>query len=177
MAARFRFLYVLAISSVCLLATLRAVSRGVNPVHPLFVNVLEFNHNSKDNILEVSCKMYFDDFENALKASYKIPVDITHPKDVKALEKMMFEYIQKHLQLKINGKAVQLQYVGYEKENEALWTYIQVNNVTAVKKLEISNNLMYELYNTQISIMHAAVGGVRKSTKINNPDTQASFDW
>jgi hypothetical protein len=146
-------------------------------IHPFYVSVTEFNHNTKDKTIEISCKMFAEDFENALKTQFKTNVDISHPKDPKVLEKLVFEYLQKHLQLKVNGKPVSLQFVGYEKEEEAVWTYLQVNNVASLKKIEITNNILYEAYNTQISIMHASEGGNRKSTRLVYPDTQASFEW
>lgn len=147
------------------------------PAHPLYVSVTEFNYNTKENLLEVSCKMFADDCESTLRQQTKTNVDITHPKDVKQLEKLLNDYIQKHLQLKLNGKSVIMQYVGYEKENESVWCYLQVSDVKPVKKLEVTNSLLYDMYNTQISIMHAVVGGNRKSIRINNPDTGAVFEF
>jgi hypothetical protein len=149
--------------------------RGIS-LHPFFVSVTEFNHNQKEKTLEISCKMFAEDFENALKTQFKTTVDFSHPKNKQA-EKYVFEYLQKHLQIKINGKAVNYHFVGYEKEEEAVWGYLQVNNVPTVKKIEVTNNILYEVYNTQISIMHATVGGSRKSTRLIYPDTQASFEW
>jgi hypothetical protein len=145
--------------------------------HPFFVSVTEFNQNQKDKTLEISCKMFADDFESTLKAQYKTIVDVTHPKDSRQVDKFVFDYLQKHLQLKINGKQVNFQFIGYEKENEAVWCYLEVNNVAGIKKLDINNNLLYEMYDTQISIMHASVGGNRKSTRLVYPDTSASFEW
>ena len=145
--------------------------------HPFFVSVTEFNHNQKEKSVEISCKMFADDFENTLKNQYKTVIDITHPKDPKQVEKYVFEYLQKHLQVKINGKAVTLQFIGYEKEEEAVWGYLQVNNVPVVKKIEVMNNVLYEANTLQTSIMHATVGGARKSTRLMYPDTTAVFEW
>ena len=145
--------------------------------HPMYVSVTEFSHNQKENILEISCKMFADDCEATLRQQNKINVDITHPKDGKQLEKMLHDYIQKHLQIKVDGKAAALQWVGYEKENESVWCYLQANDIKTVKKLEISNSLLYDQYNTQINIMHAMVGGNRKSIRINYPDKTAQFDF
>jgi hypothetical protein len=149
----------------------------VGSYHPLYVSDTEFNHNLKEKSLKIRCKLFADDFENTLKNQYKTPIDIAHPKDVKQLEKYIYEYLQKHLQLRINGKAVTLQFIGYEKEEEAVWGYLQVNNVPQVKKIDVMNDLLYEFNNTQISIMHATVAGARKSTRLVFPDTQASFEW
>ena len=146
-------------------------------LHPFFVSVTEFNHNQKENILEISCKLFADDFESTLRAQHKTTIDITHPADAKQMETIINDYMQKHLKLKINGKPVSVVFVGYEKEKEAVWCYLQVNNVSAVKTLEVKNDLLYEMYNTQIGIMHAVVSGVRKSTRINYPDTNAVFEW
>lgn len=152
-------------------------SQPLPKMHPLYVSVTEFTHNSKEGIIEISCKMFADDCESMLRQQSKVNVDITHPKDVKQLEKIMNDYIQKCLQLKADGKPVILQWVGYEKENESVWCYLQVNDIKAFKKLEVTNSLLYDQYNTQISIMHATVGGNRKSIRINYPDKNAQFDF
>lgn len=170
----------LGVVGLCWLAALLPASpppRLAKSTHPFYVSVTEFNHNAKEGIIEISCKMFADDCENTLKQQTKTNVDITNPKDVKQLEKILNDYIQKRLQLKVDGKPVVLQWVGYEKENESVWCYLQVNDIKTVKKLEITNSLLYDLYNTQIGIMHATVGGSRKSIRINYPDKGARFDF
>ncbi|MBE7171733.1 MAG: hypothetical protein INR73_14185 [Williamsia sp.] len=154
-----------------------ASGQSSGEAHPLYVSVTEFNHNPKESIIEISCKMFADDCEATLRQQSKTNVDITHPKDVKQLEKIMNDYIQKNLQLKVDGKPVLMQWVGYEKENESVWCYLQVNDIKALKKLEITNSLLYDLYNTQISIMHASVGGNRKSIRVTYPEKKAQFDF
>ena len=36
-------------------------------LHPLYIAVTEINHNAKDKILEVSCKVFTNDFETVLE--------------------------------------------------------------------------------------------------------------
>jgi len=145
--------------------------------HPFYVSVTEFNHNQKENTLEISCKLYADDFENTLKTQYKTVVDISNPKDTRQVEKLVYDYLHKRLILKINGRPATTQFVGFEKENEAVWCYLQVNNVAQLKKLEITNSLLYEMYDTQIGIIHAMAGGARKSIRLIHPHTNAVFEW
>lgn len=146
-------------------------------LHPFYVSVTEFNHNQKESALEISCKLFADDFESTLKTQYKTVVDISNPKDTRQVEKLVYDYLQKHLMLKINGRPAITQFVGFEKENEAVWCYLQVNNVTQLKKLEVTNSLLYEMYDTQIGIMHAMAGGARKSIRLIHPDMNAAFEW
>ena len=147
------------------------------PVHPFFVSVTEINHNASQATLEISCKLFIDDFENALKNQYKFKIDLADPKDQKQLEKLIFDYMQKHLQIKINDKPVALNFVGFETESESVWCYLEVKQAPQIKSLAVSNDLLYESHSTQMSIIHALAGGNRKSTKLVNPEKQVVFQW
>jgi hypothetical protein len=80
--------------------------------------------------------------------------------------------------LKIDNKAVTLEFVGFEKENDALWSYFEVQHITvAPKKIDVVNSILYEAYDKEINLMHVSVGGDRKSTRLNYPDKEASFSF
>lgn len=145
--------------------------------HPFYVSVTEINHNAADKNLEISCKIFTDDFETVLAKNYNTRVDLWHPKNKEQTDKLITDYIRKHLVIKLDGKPINLEYVGFERENEAVWSYLQVTNVGAPKKVEIMNNILYDTYNEEINIMHVSVGGNRKSTKLNYPDVSASFEF
>jgi hypothetical protein len=40
--------------------------------HPIFVTVTEIEQNIKEKSVEISCKIFTDDFEKALRAAYKL---------------------------------------------------------------------------------------------------------
>ena len=143
--------------------------------HPFYISVTEINQNAKDKILEISIKVFAEDLEETLKKDYKAPVDLSLAKDKVALDKVIPDYINKHLALVVDGKPVRLTYVGYEKERESAYCYFQVDNVSSVKKLDITNSILYDFNGDQISIMHVVLNGKRQSVKLNNPDRQASF--
>ena len=145
--------------------------------HPIFVSVTEIEHNAKDKILEISCKIFTDDFEKTLRQAYKTYVDLLKPKDKNAMNKLVADYVQKHLQLKVNGTPATLQFLGYEQDEEGIISYYQVNNIATVKKLDIINNILFEYKKEQLSIIHTTVNGNKQSTKLLNPDDKASFEF
>jgi hypothetical protein len=151
-------------------------NRGM-PLHPLYVTVTEINHNAKDKTLEISCKIFTNDFEAALEKALHVKTDLSEPKDKKAADKSVSDYIQKHLQIKADGKPVTLEFVGSEKETDATWSYFQVSNIAIVKKLEITNRLLYETFEGEINLMHVTVSGNRKSEKLTNPETNVIFEF
>lgn len=145
--------------------------------HPFFISVTEISHNATDKNLEISCKIFTDDFETALSKGSSSKIDLFNPKDKQAVEKQIAAYIRKHLAVKLDNKPVTLEFVGFERENEAVWSYFQVSNTPAPKKIDINNDLLYDSFNQQINLMHISVGGNRKSTKLNYPDASASFQF
>ena len=143
--------------------------------HPIFVSVTEIEHNAKDKTLEISCKIFTDDFEKTLRQVYKTQVDLLQPKDKTAMNKLVSDYVQKHLQLKADGKPVVLQFLGYEQQEEGIVSFYQVNNIVAVKKLDIIDNILFEYKKQQINILHITVNGKRQSTKLTNPEAKTAF--
>ncbi len=72
--------------------------------------------------------------EKTLANNYKAKVDLTTPADKNEANRLVKEYVKSHLLLKIDNKAVTLEFVGFEKENDALWSYFEVKNITAAPK-------------------------------------------
>ena len=140
------------------------------PLHPIYVSVTSIEHNAKEKTLEVSCKLFTDDFEKVLRNIYKSSVDLINPKDRSAMDKLINNYVQNHLQIETDGKTVTLKYLGYEQEEEGITSYYEAVNINQVKNISIKNNLLYEYQTEQIGLIHITVEGIRKSTKLNYPN-------
>ncbi len=146
-------------------------------VHPLHVSVVEINHNATDKTLEISCKLFTDDFETILGKTYHVKIDLINPPDRAAMEKLVNDYIHKHLTIKADGKSVPFSFIGYEKDNDAIYSYFQVDNIPTVKQIVVKDDIMHEMYTDQINLLHVIVGGVRKSTKMDYPVTEGKISF
>ena len=146
-------------------------------VHPIFVSVTEIEHNATAKTLEISCKIFTDDFEKTLRLHYPSKIDLLNEKMKAPMGIIVNGYIQKHFSIKVDGKNVPLQFIGFEQQEEGIISYFQANNIAAVKKIEVFNNLLYEYSNQQMGIIHSIVNGIRKSSKLNNPESNVGFEF
>ena len=146
-------------------------------LHPFHVSVVEINHNPADSVMEISCKIFTDDFERILVKNYKSKVDLINPPDRKATDKLVYDYIKTHLLVKADDKSQTLSYLGFERDNDAIYVYVEITKIPAVKKVEVSTTLMYDLFDDQTNLVHVMVGGNRKTTKLEYPSKQASFQF
>ena len=147
----------------------------VSRMHPFYISVTEVNENTKEKTLEISCKLFADDLEQTLNKNYKTTMDISAEKYKVAADKLIPDYINRHLSLTVNGKPSKLNYVGFEKDKESVYCYLQIDQVSSIKRIDISNSLLHDFNTSEINIMHITVNGHRQSTKLEYPNTQANF--
>lgn len=143
--------------------------------HPYYVSVTELKYKEEDKTLQVSCRTFTNDLEIALKKIYKKPIDLLHPKDKAVVEKTVAHYMLDHLKINVNGKPQTLDFVGYEKEEEAIWSYFEIKGVELPKTLKIENSILYDFLPQQVNMVHADVKGNKQSSKVTNPDKEISL--
>jgi hypothetical protein len=153
------------------------VNINMSNKHPVFMSVTEIEHNAKAKTLEISCKLYTDDFEKTLRANYKTKIDLIDEKVHAQMEKYVNDYLKKRLQINADGNQTKLKYIGFEKIDEAVYVYYEAQNIATVKKIDVKNSILYDYKATQISLIHATVNGKRQSTKLINPEVNASISF
>ena len=142
-------------------------------LHPFYVSVTDINHNQKTKSLEISSKIFFDDLESDIEKENNLRIDILKPQNKELINDLIAKYLKKHIQIKVNGKITSLKYLGYEIQEEAIWCYLEANNINKVSTIEIDNHVLYNLHKEQINMMNVMVNGKRQSIKLDNPVSKA----
>jgi hypothetical protein len=157
--------------------TAKSAVVNVKNLHPLHLATVEIEHNATDKTIEITCKTFWDDFQNILGKINKTTVDLSNDKDRENKNKWIFNYIKSNLQITIDGKLVSLSFVGFEQEDQVVFSYLEVSNIPSIKNVSITNTLMHDLFDDQVEIIHVIVNGKRQSTKLEFPRKEASFSW
>lgn len=143
--------------------------------HPFYVSVTELKYNASKKNIEISCKMFTNDLEDALKKTNGKSIDVLNPTNKAEVEKVIFDYISKRLSITINGKTRTFKYIGYEKEEEAIWVYLEITACENPIVFAVDNKLLFDYLKEQINIVHCEVGTFKESRKLTNPDSGISF--
>ena len=146
------------------------INLGAGLKHPLHVSTTEVSFNAKEKSLEVSCRIFTDDFESILVKLYKQKTDLSEPTMKAKMDEIVKKYLISHLQIKVNGKPMALKYIGFEIDHEATNIYLEVDKVSSVKTAEVTSTILYDQFDDQMSIVHLVNGKLRKSSKILFPD-------
>lgn len=143
--------------------------------HPFYLSVTEIKYNSKSKSTEIACKMFTNDLEDALKKTTGKKIDLINPVNKEETGKILFEYIEKRLKINTNQKPQKLNYIGFEKEDDVIWTYMEIKNSDQPKTIFIENKLLYDYLKEQINIVHVEAGKYKESGKVTYPDYILQF--
>lgn len=146
--------------------------------HPFFISMTDVNFNNNSQELEVSIRIFTDDFENTLRKHHSdVNIDIAHPANKTQMNAFVNDYIQKNVSFVVNGKPAVMSFAGYEQEQESIWTYFEVRNVSSVQKIAVVNTLLHDYNTNQINLIHVKANGKEANGKLNFPDSKADFSF
>jgi hypothetical protein len=143
---------------------------GFKVKHPFYLGVCHFKHNTAENNLEASVKLFANDFEDALKKTFKKPVDVLNGVKNKEVNSFIEQYVKQHLNVKVNALKLECTYLGYEIEKEVVWIYLEYKAVKHIKSVEITNSLLYDFFPGQTHIIRLDCNNTERSSKISMPD-------
>lgn len=148
-----------------------------NDIHPIHISNTEINYNSKDKNVEITCRIYTDDFESALVKMFKQKADFSAKDADVQLRERVKKYLNVNLNILIDNKKTDLSLLGFEVDHEAVNVYLEYAQATSPKSFIVQNSILYEIYDDQMSIIHVIVGGKRNTKKINFPDKKEHFEF
>ncbi len=158
----------------CVFASTVTPEKHVVNTHPIHVSTTNISFNKQDNKLEIICTIFTDDFEAALVKQYNKKTDLNKTEMHSAMDVLVKNYIASHLQIKVSPSALPLNYLGFEINKEATDVYFESDEIAPVKKIDVDDSLLHNLFDDQINIVHITVNGIRKSEKLDYPDRKIS---
>jgi hypothetical protein len=144
-------------------------------VHPFYISMTDINYNTNNKTLEVSVRIFTDDLEECLRRTCNCKVELMKPVDKPGMDKLVSAYINNHLQVKIDGQPATLVYAGYQQEDGSTWSYFEVKNVPAIKKLQVNNWLLHDYKTEQVNMVHVKANGLEKTEKLDYPQRVLNF--
>lgn len=141
--------------------------------HKFYVSVSQVDYIAKDNTVQITSRLFYDDLQKALQERYDtgIKVDKTYPQD--KLDGFIKRYVDQKLKVLIDGKQVNLNYLGHEDENDYVVCYIEILNVSEMNRIEIENTLLMDVFPQQKNIVHVRVGKIEKSFMLTQNNDKA----
>lgn len=132
-------------------------------IHKFYVSVTQIDFVPKKQRVEITSRIFIDDFEKVLKNKYKKDAFLATKKQIPDAEKYVAQYLEDKIRISINSKQVKLDYLAMEIEDDVLICYLRVPFSEKITTFEIFNSVFTELFPEQKNIVHTDINGNKKS--------------
>lgn len=124
-----------------------------NEKHEYYVSVTEVKYAKEEQSLQIVSQIFINDFEKLLRERYDESITLEPDSDSNLVENYMQRYIADKLKIKINGNAVNFKFIGKEYKDDIAYCYLEIENVTAVQSLEVTNRILFDILPEQQNIV------------------------
>lgn len=139
--------------------------------HAFYVSVYGVSFDVDRQEVKIVCKVFTNDLEDAVKKENAIrALSINSASDQKTRGKIV-NYIVQKTKITLNNKPKMLVFDKFSWEGDGITEttlcHFIIKNVSSVKTFGIDTNLLTELYDDQVNIVHVRIGGTRKALNLD----------
>lgn len=157
-----------------LLASLFVLTAFKTGAHEFYLSVTEIEYKEEKQSLQIITRVFTDDFEEVLRKRFDDDIRLSLDSEEGPVEEMTEKYLNQKLQINIDGKTLQLNYLGKEYDSDQVILYIEVEDVTTFSEIEVNNAILTDLFDDQKNVVHVKVNGITKSMLLQkNSDNQS----
>ena len=128
--------------------------------HKYYVSTTLMDFDSKTKSFEITLKVFYDDLEMDLKLDSK---EIDYIEDYDYLNEIYKLYLHQNFQISSNNRVVLVNYLGFEKKQDQINFYMEINSDLFGQSIDIKNTILYKSFPKQKNIILIRKGKFRKS--------------
>lgn len=125
------------------------------PPHKFHVSKCLVEFNEQEQALQMSMHIFLDDLEEALKRKGADDLFICTKMEAENAETFIAQYIATNFVLEVNGEPLAFEFLGKEpsEDLQGVWCYMEILNVSSLKDLKITNNILLEVFDDQKNVI------------------------
>mgnify|MGYP000958380453 CR=1 FL=1 len=146
--------------------------------HRYYFSLSEMKVDTQKKSVELSCKLFTDDVEDALFKLNHSKVDLASSEKNKQVQLQVETYLHERFKIMINGSPVSLHLIGFEVENDVVWFYLEstlTSKASGTAKIKITNSLLYDFLPDQTNLVHITYNDKEQTEKLVNPEKEVEF--
>ena len=133
--------------------------------HKFYLTVTQVSYSEKDKALQLTSRIFIDDFNALLKERYGVEARLGSQDENPIAVDLVAKYFSEKLVIWLDQTKVPFTVLGYKKDNDVLVYFLEAKAPQFMKaqQLEIFNNFLIDLYETQQNVVHLKLRGEKKS--------------
>jgi len=158
------------LSFLCLLLIMPMLALGV---HKHYISLTKVDFIKEKEVIQVTMKFFIDDIELALENRHGEAMELTTKEENKMADKFLEGYIRQKFTVWVNEEEKAYSYLGKEYENNEVFFYLELKNISDIKTIEVQNSMLFEEFEEQQNYIKLKIENVKKTfilVKANNKE-------
>ncbi|WP_242155363.1 DUF6702 family protein [Aestuariivivens sediminis] len=136
---------------------------GFTVLHKFYVSVTQINYVEEKQSIQIISRIFIDDMENLLRERYDESIVLAIEDEHKDTNIYLEKYLREKFLITINGKSMPIVFIGKEYDGDIMRCYIEVEGITQIKTFEISNRVLFDIYEEQQNVVKTKIYSRQKS--------------
>ncbi|WP_372936324.1 DUF6702 family protein [Seonamhaeicola sp.] len=132
-------------------------------IHKYYISVTQIEYVEEEKSVQIISRIFIDDLENVLRKRYNNSIIIDDSQYVKETNIYIEKYLRNKLKIKINGEEANFKFVGKEYNLDIVKCYLEIKNVESITSFEISNKVLFDMFEDQQNIIKTNINSKQKS--------------
>lgn len=147
-------------------------------VHKFYLSVTNVRYSEKDGAIQITSRIFIDDFENVLQERYGFDAELATKNESEEADAYIEKYLRAKFAVEINGENASYNFIGKKYDADVMICYIEVPkiNLATTKSIQITNEILTDLFDEQQNIVHFKIDGKKKSFVLLKSDTKGMLN-
>jgi len=128
-------------------------------IHKYYVSVTDIEYVTKAKSLQVISRLFIDDIEQVLQERYADSIKI----EDELVDTYIEKYFSKKLRIEVDNELKQFKFIGKEIEDDMVHCYFEIENISSIKTISVTNKLLFDVFDNQQNITHLKINNTKKS--------------
>ena len=133
--------------------------------HKFYVSVTNINYSEKTEAIQITSRVFIDDFEDVLQARYGIESHLATDMETELANEYIEKYFKTKFLVHINGEQSTYNFLGKKYDNDVMICYMEIPEVDGdrIQSIALQNEILTDLFEEQQNVVHFKVKGKKKS--------------
>lgn len=131
--------------------------------HKYFVSITQIEFVEEQQSVQVITRVFTDDLEHLLQERYDQSITLNETEENAIANGYIEKYLLDKIQIKINNDKKDMLFIGNKYEDDILYCYLEVENVSSIENFEIQNNVFFDVFEDQKNIVKTTINDKKKS--------------
>ncbi|GAA4886314.1 hypothetical protein GCM10023311_06600 [Flaviramulus aquimarinus] len=132
-------------------------------MHKYYISVTQIDYIKENQSVQITSRIFIDDFERLLRERYDESITLAEKDEPAIVDLYIEQYLSEKIKIKINNEDVNFVFIGKEYDADIVRCYMEIEDVTYIKTFEISNQVLFDIFEEQQNIVKTKINSKQKS--------------